>query len=156
MSDNKFLYELVSPVDYLNMCNKVLETRKEEEDGRVVYREIEYTVGDTLYKVQGYHFPVQDVIDSASSNCKVCNSKGYTTINVPKSKLPDPSGYFVEEDTSSEGKSNFWRITTPCECGVKNVIKKYGSVFTIDTRCVFVDISFSSEPTTKPKVEIAR
>jgi hypothetical protein len=162
MSDKKFLYELVSPQDYVNICNSVLGARREEEDGAVVYDEIEYKSGDTLYKVQGHHFPVQDVIDSANSKCKHCNSKGYTTVNVPKSKLPDPSGYFVEEeDPNMKGSSQFWRITTPCECAVKNVIKKHGSVFTIDTRCVFVDLSYTSEKLEdkkedKPKIGIYR
>jgi hypothetical protein len=151
MSDKKFLYELMSPVDYMNLCNEVLGARKEGENGEVLYGEIEYTVEGTLYKVQGNHFPVQDVIDSASSKCKHCNSKGYTTVNISKEKLPDPSGYFVDEEDpdapegASKASPGCWRITTPCECAVNNVIKKHGGLFTIDTRCVFVDLTFTSE-----------
>ena len=157
MSDKKQLYELMSAADYMNICNDILATRREEDDGAVVYDEIEYTVGGVVYKVQGHHFPVQDVIEAAASKCKDCNSKGYIVTNVPKSKLPDPSGYFVDEEP--EGKKNdFWRITTPCECGVKNIIKKNPGMFTIDTRCVFVDLTFTTDEkaTDKPKIEIAR
>ena len=167
MSDKKYLYELMSAADYMNVCNAILATRKEDEEGAINYEEIEYSVGDTTYKVLGHHFPVRDVIESASSNCKVCNSKGYQTVNVPKSKLPDPSGYLVEiEEESTPGiitkSPDFWRITTPCECAVKNVIKKNGGLFTIDTRCVYVDVTYTSETkksdkdTSKSKIEIAR
>ena len=161
MSEEKYLYDLMSPVDYMNVCNAVLATRKEEDDGAVTYEEIEYTADGTLYKVQGHHFPVQDVIDSADNKCKVCTSKGYTVVNIPKEKLPDPSGYFViESDDKAKDDPKMWRILTPCECGVKNVIKKNAGVFTIDTRCVFVDLTFTSEQVgekkeeKKPKFEI--
>ena len=156
----------MSNADYMNICNEVLATRKEDEEGAVVYSEIEYTVGDTVYKVQGDHFPVQDVIDSADKNCKTCNSKGYSTINVPKTKLPDPAGYFVDTEEYAPGVTtaspDFWRITAPCECAVNNVIKNNGALFTIDTRCVYVDLTYTSEKkvsdtdTDKPKIEIAR
>ena len=165
MSDQKFLYELMRPQDYMNICNDVLATRKEDEEGGVTYDAIEYTVDQTKYTVQGSHYPVQDVMASANKNCKHCHGKGYQTINIPKNKLPDPSGYFVEEvdeKVDEKGKtieSKFWRITTPCECAVKNVIRDNGSVFTIDTRCVFVSLSHTSEDIEgdlKPKIEIVR
>lgn len=148
MSDGKFLYELMSPVDYENICNKVLSTRKENEDESITYDEIEYSVGGVVYKVQGTHYPVQDVIASASSKCKDCSSKGYIITNVTKERLPDPSGFLVLEDEPESGsskESTTWRILTPCECAVKNVIRANGSLFTIDTRCVFVDLSFTSQ-----------
>lgn len=158
----KQIYELVSSVDYMNICNLVLGTRKEGEDGAITYQEVEYTLGGTSYKIQGHHFPIQDVVASANKNCKECNSKGYTTISILKSKLPDPSGYFVEEEeehTLPEGgafttaPTDFWKITTPCECAVKNVIKKNPSVFTIDTRCVFISLTHTVD---KPTIKIAR
>lgn len=168
MPEEKFLHELVSPIEYGQICNDILATRQEDEDGAVVYGEIEHTFGGILYKIKGHHFPVQDVIDSANSSCKICASKGYVTVNVPKTKLPDPSGYFVEETSpnlspeEATKASKFWRITTPCECGVKNVIKKNGGVFTIDTRCVFVNLTYTTEKVEnkieieKPKIEIVR
>lgn len=166
MSEEKFLYELMSSNHYMNICNEVLATRKEDDEGAVTYDAIEYTVDNIKYTVQGHHYPVQSVFERANNKCSKCSSKGYITINVPKNKLPDPSGYFVEEvDEKLDEKGNpieskFWRITTPCECAVKNVIRDNGSVFTIDTRCVFVSISYTAELTDEddtsivPKIEI--
>ena len=164
MSEKKFSFDLVRPEDYSNICNAILETRREDEDGTVEYDEVEFITGETCYIIKGYHFPVQDVINSASSSCKVCSSKGYITSNVPKTKLPDPSGFFVEDadpnlsPVEAEKASKFWRITTPCECGVKNVIRKNKGVFTIDTRCVFVDLTYTIKKIEieKQKIEIVR
>lgn len=152
MSGKKYLHDLVSPAEYNAICNKILATRNEDDDGAVTYEEIEHVVDGTKYKVLGVHYPVQEVIDRADPKCKKCLSKGYTTVSVPKTKLPDPSGYFLEE---VQPDPKMWRITTPCECGVLNIINDDPSVFTIDTRCVFVSISFTSE-TAKPKIEIVR
>ena len=164
MLEGKYLYELISSVAYMNICNDVLATRKVADDGEgeVTYAEVKYTVGGKTYTVQGTHFPLGKVFSYATENCKYCHSKGYETISISKKKLPDPTGYYVvEEDTFPKDRDpsivyaslDTWKIITPCDCAVKNVLKEHPELFTIDTKSVYVGLTYQVEDEVKSEVQ---
>lgn len=151
---NKPLFNLIT--------KKVMDTQKDSGDGRTfTYTEIvESYEKDQQIRVLGRHFSLDKVFCNARGNCNTCNGKGYSFINIPKAKYPNPNPYLIDEETlpkdlSPEEQKRWteeqkdvktWRVLQPCMCAVKRTHAKHPEVLSNALHNIWLTLDYVIEP----------
>ena len=157
MSEQKApLESILDAVAFKYVIIEIMKTRAVSPQDEVTYQPIEKKYKDVTYIIKAEHVPIEYLIKYSSSNCKKCNSKGYSIIYVSKSKIANPQDFVVLADRSVEKMSDeekklwlevekkkpTWRVMLPCKCTIKNISKKEHTIVANDMGNIVARLSY--------------
>ena len=152
----KKIEEIFDAIILKHIINDIMKSRKVSPQDEVTYQLVEKEYKGTTYVIKAEHVPIEHLIKYSSSNCKKCNSKGYSIIYVSKSKIANPQDFVVLADRSVEKMSDeekklwlevekkkpTWRVMLPCKCTIKNISKKEHTIVANDMGNIVARLSY--------------
>jgi hypothetical protein len=159
--DNKKepLHKLIGDQAYRTLSEQILKHRKVSAEN-VTYDAFDYQAGGLNLLIRPEHVPVDDVIKHAKSGCRDCNSNGYTIVNIPKVRLPDPGNRVILSDRKFKGaseeerkkiideeiKKTTWRVMDICRCATMQALMADGHMLATQDRTIFVRVDYDIKP----------
>jgi hypothetical protein len=153
------LHKMIGDQAYRTLSEQILKHRKVQGEG-ITYDSFEHQAGGLNLVVIPEHVPVDDIVTHAKSGCKDCNTNGYTIINIPKAKLPDPGNRIILSDRNFKGaseeerkkiiddeiKKTTWRVMDICRCATLNALKADAHLLATQDRTIFVRVDYEIKP----------
>lgn len=142
----KSLREVFDQVSLNNIIGRLSRNKKyDPSSDSISFDPMDFSYNGVDYVIDGEWVSVNEVIEHASSSCRVCNSKGYSITEIAKNKLLNPQDYVIlstepinemNEEMKKlwiekEKKKNTWRIMMPCQCAIKRLLKEDESAIAV-------------------------
>lgn len=133
---------------------EIMNSRRCIGDDDFSYDVLEKKKDNKTYFLIPKHISVKEVINLGNSKCKRCYGSGKKIINILKEKIPNTNDYLmlsrrsmanITEDQKKllieeEKQNKFWRILLPCECAMKNLIKKEDLILSNDMNNIIIKV----------------
>lgn len=148
--------ETIFPITMVNAIYKEIQnSRKCVGDDKFTYDVIEKSHNDKTYVIESRHIPVQECMGYGKSSCNKCYGTGKKIMSVEKSRIQHVEDFVMIASTSFNGLSEeqkkiviekekaakFWKVLLPCQCTIKNMLKKNMHIVSNDLNNIVIEIT---------------
>lgn len=137
------------------IIKEIFDSRKCVGEDNFSYTEIEKVANDKTYIIKARHISLEEALKFHDPRCKQCYGTGRKVVNIEKSRIKHINEFIMiasmsTADLSEEQKrifvereklNKFWKVLLPCNCTIKNMIKKDMYIISNDMHNIVAEIT---------------